>query len=187
MLRSICAVDGSRLKTRVVGCMLTHLPHIAVSSLPLLLRLDLLIFLLPEMQNQNLLDLLERLPKTAKPPILIVTHRIEVKDGVPQMGLLRYEQQDLLQKHLQKNDVGILLDHDIKLGAARFISSKKLRLYNEKESMRKEFFNKCGVAGIKPNWGKRKAALTPEQTAEFERRKLRPAIFATVIGRTIRE
>ena len=59
MLRSICAVDGSRLKTRVVGCMLTHLPHIAVSSLPLLLRLDLLIVLLPEMQNQNLLDLLD--------------------------------------------------------------------------------------------------------------------------------
>ena len=40
--------------------------------------------------------------------------------------------------------------------------------------MRKEFFNKCVVAGIKPNWGKRKAALTPEQTAEFERRKFGP-------------
>jgi len=160
--------------SRVIGCMLTHLPHIALGSLPLLLRLDILIIFLPEAQKQRMLDLLKTVPKNAKPDILLVTHRIELKNGVPQMGLLRYEQQDLLQRHLQKTDVGILLDHDIKLGAARFISSKVLRQYNKKEAARKEYWNKCGVQNIKPNWGKRKAALTPEQLAEFERRGLGP-------------
>jgi hypothetical protein len=159
-------------KARLIGCMLTHLPHIAVGSFPLLLRIDLLIIFISEGQKSKLQDLLDRLPLCAKPNILIITHRIELKNGVPQMGLLRYEQQDLLQRHMRENDVGILLDHDIKLGAARFISSNKLRQYNEKEDARNAFWEKCGVQSIKPNWGKRRAALSSEQKVEFERLKL---------------
>ncbi len=158
---------------KIVGCMLTHIPAIACRSIPLISQIDHLIILLPESQVGEMKDRLKSIRHSIK-KIEVVDHRIELVGGVPQMGLLRYGQQGFLQSRMRKNDIGILMDHDIKITAARAISSSRLRTHNKKEGEKKEFFKRCNVDHISHNWGHQRDALTPKQEKEFVRRDLGP-------------
>lgn len=159
------------MKKKIVACMLTHIPAIACKSIPLISQIDLLVILLLEHQVGDMRRRLKNVSHNIK-KIELVGHRIEAVNGVPQLGLLRYEQQNLLQSRMKRDDIGILMDHDIKLSAACVISSSKLRLYNKNEKERTAFWKKCGVYKIAPNHGKRRKKLTPKQEGEFVRRKL---------------
>lgn len=163
-------------KSRVIVCVLTHEPATCVRSLILFAQADLIIIYLPEVMKADLEVRIatEREKGVLLPKIEVVTHCISLLDGgVPQMGLLRFNQQRLLQLKMNEEDIGWLSDHDVKLSAAVVINSELLKDYHGKEAERVEYYKACKVYyEVKPNWGARYNALTEEQREECDRRNL---------------
>ena len=144
---------------KIVACMLTHIPATACRSIPLISRIDHLVIHLPESQVGDMKDRLKSVRHRIK-KIEVIGHRIELAGDVPQMGLLRDGQQELLQSRMKKNEIGILMDHDIMNAAAVVISPSILRAYNRIEKERNESWQEWKVAHISNTGGYRRAALT---------------------------
>lgn len=185
------------MKGRIIACILTHLPHVAINSLWLLTKCDRVIIFLPRGQVPDATQRLKDSPVVTpsfRKRIKIVPHDIgpRATDGMPPMGLLRWQQQSVLQSNTREGDIGLLLDHDIKRSSAVYLNSSKLRKYNAAESDRNRIYDKYNVRHIKANWGHRNDALPAKGQREIEAHTqtysfpLTPAVFATRLRKLAR-
>ena len=123
----------------IYTCMTSHVPSIALKSLPLITKLDGVSLLVHKDQTDDFNKALDESPYDTPSSLHLVTHDVGLKNGVFLYGDLRKIQQEITQSDMSEGDLGLMLDHDINLTGSCYIDPLRLNLYHDLRHERKKF------------------------------------------------